>query len=87
MFRYTHGPRAESDEYLMAMGIAGSLNDALQRATTELARWVESEYKLTPNETAIVLGTSIRYDIAEVVDPQVNVVAKVSKAALAQIQK
>jgi acetamidase/formamidase len=83
----TSGPRAENDEYLMAMGIAGSLNDALQQATTQLARWIESEYKLTPNETAIVLGTSIHYDIAEVVDPQVNIVARVSKAVLAQIPK
>lgn len=81
------GPRAENDEYLMAMGIAGSLNDSLQQATTQLARWIEKEYKLTANETAIVLGTSIRYDIAEVVDPQVNIVAKVSKAVLAQIPK
>jgi hypothetical protein len=34
-----------------------------------------------------VLGTSIRYDIAEIVDPQVNIVAKVSKAALASLSK
>ena len=26
----TNGPRAENDEYLMAMGIAGSLPDALR---------------------------------------------------------
>jgi acetamidase/formamidase len=81
------GPRAENEDYIMAMGIAGSLNDALQQATTQLARWIESDYKLTPNESAIVLGTSIRYEIAEVVDPQVNIVAKVSKAALAQIPR
>ena len=81
------GPRAENDEYLMAMGIAGSLPDALRQATTLLARWIERDYHLTPNETAIVLGTSIRYDIAEIVDPQVNVVAKVSKQALAQLTK
>ncbi len=81
----TSGPRAENDDYLMSMGIAGSLDDALKVATTELAQWIESEYKLTPNEAAIVLGTSIHYEIAEVVDPQVNVVAKVRKAVLAQI--
>jgi len=80
------GPRAENDEYIMAMGIAGSLPDALRQATTSLARWIERDYHLTPNETAIVLGTSIRYDIAEIVDPQVNIVAKVSKAALAQLR-
>ena len=82
----TQGPRFENSEYLMASGIAGSLQDALQQATTELAKWLERDYKLSPNESNIILGTSIRYDIAEVVDPQVHIVAKVSKAALATLQ-
>jgi amidase len=82
-----NGPRAENDESIMAMGIAGSLPDALRQATTALARWIEHDYKLTANETAIVLGSSIRYDIAEIVDPQVNIVAKVSKSVLASLSK
>ena len=41
--------------------------EALQQATTELVRWLERDYKLSANEAAIVAGTSIRYDIAEVV--------------------
>ena len=57
----------------------------MQQATTELARWLERDYKLSPNESNIVLGTSIRYDIAEVVDPQVHIVAKVGKAVLATL--
>jgi len=32
-----------------------------------------------------VLGTSIRYDIAELVDPQIHVVAKIEKSALSKI--
>ena len=82
----TQGPRFEDAEYLMASGIGGSLQDALQSATTELARWIEREYKLSANESNVVLGTSIRYDIAEVVDPQVHIVAKVSKAVLAPLK-
>lgn len=82
----SNGPRAEDADYIMAMGIAGSLADALKQATTSLAQWLERDYHLTPNETAMVLGTSIRYDIAEVVDPQVNVVAKVSKTVLATLK-
>jgi acetamidase/formamidase len=82
----TRGPRFEDDEYLMASGIAGSLPDALREATTELAQWLERDYKLSANESNIVLGTSIRYDIAEVVDPQVHIVAKVSKALLASLK-
>ena len=81
----TFGPRAEDEDWIMAMGIAGSLADALRQATTQLARWLEKDYHLTPNESAVVLGTSIRYDVAEIVDPQVNVVAKLSKKVLAQL--
>jgi acetamidase/formamidase len=82
----TQGPRFESDEYLMASGIGGSLQDALQMATTELAKWLERDYKLSPNESNVILGTSVRYDVAEVVDPQVHIVAKVSKSVLAPLQ-
>ncbi len=82
----TQGPRFENDEYLMASGIAGSLQEALQQATTQLAQWLERDYKLSPNESNIVLGSAIRYEIAEVVDPQMHVVAKVSKAVLATLQ-
>ncbi|HEY1494413.1 MAG TPA: acetamidase, partial [Candidatus Solibacter sp.] len=82
----TQGPRFENSEYLMASGIAGGLQEALQQATTELAKWLERDYKLTPNESNVILGTSIRYEIAEVVDPQVHVVAKVSKAVLESLK-
>jgi len=80
-------PRAENDDYVMVMGIAGSLDDALRSATTGMARWLQDEYKLNSAEAAMVLGSSMRYDIAEVVDPQVHIVAKVAKTALAQIAK
>jgi amidase len=80
------GPRFEDADYVMASGIAGSLNDALQQATTELARWLEQDYKLSPNESNVVLGAAIHYDVAEVVDPQVHIVAKISKAVLASLR-
>lgn len=79
-------PRAEDAEYMMVSGIAGSLHDALQNATTGLSRWLEDEYKLNPGEIAMVLGSSMRYDIAEVVDSQVHIVAKLPKSLLAQIR-
>jgi acetamidase/formamidase len=82
----TQGPRFENAEFLMASGIGGSLQDALQTATSELARWLEREYKLSANESNVILGTSIRYDIAEVVDPQVHIVAKVSKSVLESLK-
>jgi amidase len=80
-------PRSENNEYVMVSGIGGSLADALQSATTGMSRWLEEEYKLNPGEVAMVLGSSMHYDIAEVVDPQVHVVAKLAKSTLAQIPK
>ncbi len=78
-------PRMENEGYLMASGIAGSLDEAFREATTNLVRWLEKTYKLNAAEVSSVLATSIVYDIAEVVDPQVHVVAKVPKAALVGI--
>lgn len=80
-------PRFENDEYVMVSGIAGSLNEALQDATTGLSQWLEDTYKLNPGEIAMLLGSSMRYDIAEIVDPKVHVVAKLPKSILNQIVK
>ncbi len=78
-------PRAENAQYRMASGIANSLPEAVQAATTSLAQWLTDDYKLNPNEVAIVLGSSIHYDIAELVDPLVHVVAKIDKSVLATL--
>lgn len=83
----TQAPRMENDEWLMASGIANSLPEALQQSTTQLVRWLERDYKLSANEAAIVVGTSVKYDIAEVVDPLVHIVAKISKETLATLKE
>jgi acetamidase/formamidase len=75
-------PRLEDSEYLMCLGIGNSLQDALQQATTGLARWMENDYGLNASEAAMVLGFAMQYQIAEVVDPRFNVVAKIKKNAL-----
>jgi len=80
-------PRMENQDYLMASGIAGSIDEAFRGATTNLVRWLEAMYGLNAAEVSSVLGTSIVYDIAEVVDPQPHVVAKVSKSVLAALKK
>lgn len=79
-------PRLENDQYLMSMGIAGSIEESIQFATAELADWLKGQYGLDDNEVAVLLGAVIKYDIAELVDPQFNVVAKVPKTALSAFQ-
>jgi hypothetical protein len=47
-------PRAESRDFLMAMGIAGSLHEATRRATAALAEWLMAESNLEFNVVAKV---------------------------------
>jgi amidase len=80
-------PRAENAEYIMAIGIGGSLDQALQRATTEMALWLEGDYKLNSTESAMIMGFAVRYDVADLVGTQVSIVAKIPKTALAQLKR
>jgi amidase len=80
-------PRAENAEYIMAIGIGGSLDQALQRATTEMARWLEVDYKLNSTESAMIMGFAVKYDVADLVGTQVSIVAKIPKTALAQLKR
>ena len=79
-------PRFENADYLMASGIAGSVDEAFRNATTNLVRWIQRKYGLNPAEASSVLGTAMVYDVAEVVDPSVHIVAKVPKSVLAALK-
>ena len=76
------GPRVENDQYLMAMGLAGSLDDAFKEATSALASWLEADYGLTGPETAILLGVAVEYEVSEVADRNAGIVAKIPKRYL-----
>jgi acetamidase/formamidase len=80
------GPRLENADYIMAMGVSGSVADSIQIATSELANWIKRDFKLNDSEVALLLGAVAKYDITELVDPQLNVVAKVPKSALKGLQ-
>ena len=59
------GPRVESSTHIMAMALAGSLEDAFRGATGSMAQWLMDDYKLTASEVAQVLGTSAESRISE----------------------
>ena len=65
------------------MGIAGSLDRAVQAATADLARWLEPDYGLTA--TALVLGTAVAYDVPDLVLPWVSVAARIDKDHLSRL--
>jgi amidase len=76
------GPRVENGEFLMTMGLSGSIDDAFKEATSDLASWLESDYGLTGPEAAILLGATVEYRVSEVADRNAGVVAKIAKKYL-----
>jgi amidase len=76
------GPRVESATHIMAMGLAGSLDDAFREATANMAEWLTNDYKLTPSELAQVLGSSSEYKVSEVADRNAGIVMKINKERL-----
>ena len=80
-------PLAENAEFLISIGIGGSLDQALQQATSGLVRWLERDFKLTPSEAAMFLGFALKYDVVDLVGTQVSIAAKLPKTALAKLTK
>jgi acetamidase/formamidase len=76
------GPRVESANQIMAMGLAGSIDDAFRGATANMAQWLTDDYKLTPSEVAEVLGTAAEYKVSEAADRNAGVVLKINKERL-----
>jgi len=84
--KHIPGPRVESANYIIAMGLSGSLDDALRQATANMASWLGDKYKLTPSELAQVLGTASEYKVSEVADRNVGLVLKINKERLQGLQ-
>ena len=76
------GPRVESATHIIAMGLAGSLDDAFRSATSNMAAWLAEKYALTPSEVAQVLGTSAEYKVSEVADRNAGMVLMLRKDRL-----
>jgi amidase len=72
------GPRVESSTHAMAVGLGGSLEDALRDATSNMTQWLEQDYKLNPSEIAQVLGTAAEYKISEVADRNAGIILKIN---------
>ncbi|HET8965930.1 MAG TPA: acetamidase/formamidase family protein [Candidatus Acidoferrum sp.] len=83
--KWIRGPRVESATHIMAMGLGGSLEDALRGATGSMAAWLNEDYKLTPSEVAQVLGTASEYRISEVADRNAGIVLRISKERLKEL--
>ena len=75
-------PRGVDERSIFTMGNARPLDQALQHATTEMLRWLQSDHGLDMRGACILLGQSVQYEIGNVFDPAYTVVCKVAKKLL-----
>ena len=78
-------PRAEDESFVMAVGNARPLDQAVQHATTELLKLLRDDHGLDYRAGSALLGQCIRYDVGNVFDPAYTMVAKVEKALLERL--
>ncbi len=75
-------PRFENQDYIMAAGIYRPLDDALRIAFTELIHWIHERNGLSEMDAYELLSKTAEIHVAEMVDPNYVVVAKVNKKFL-----
>ncbi len=86
-WKFADIPRAETADHIMSIGVGGSVDQALRRATSDLARWLEADYKLTSTEAALIMGFALIYDVPDLVGTQVGVSARLPKSVLASVTR
>ncbi|MHB8395017.1 MAG: acetamidase/formamidase family protein [Candidatus Dormibacteria bacterium] len=75
-------PRLESDEALMVAGSCRPLEDAFRISHAQLVRWVSDSLGLSLMDSYQLVSQAARSRIANVVDPNYTIVAKVPKRFL-----
>jgi amidase len=75
-------PRLENDTHIMVLGSARPLLEALQHATTEMQKWLMADYGFSERGSSTFMGQALEFEIANVVDPNFTVVAKMRKSML-----
>jgi acetamidase/formamidase len=72
-------PRGEDADCLFTVGNARPLDQALQHATTEMARWLMADYGLDLPAIGVLLGQCVEYAVGNVYDPAYTMVCRLSK--------
>ena len=80
-------PRGENADFIFTVGNARPLDQALQHATTEMARWLQEDYGLDALGAGILLGQCVEYDVGNVFDPAYTMVCKVPKQVLSGLNR
>lgn len=72
-------PRGETAHDIFTVGNARPLDQALQHATTEMAKWLMEEFGHDITSASHLMGQTVAYDIGNVFDPAYTVACRIPK--------
>ncbi|MEZ4862490.1 MAG: acetamidase/formamidase family protein [Caldilineaceae bacterium] len=72
-------PRGENADYIFTVGNARPLDQCVQHATTEMVRWLQHGYGLSAEDTHLLMGQAVQYDMGNIFDPAYTMVCKMAK--------
>lgn len=75
-------PRGEDDAFIFTAGNGRPLDMGVQIATTEMMRWLASDYGLDGEAASILLGQCVEYDVGNIYDPAFTMICKLAKRLL-----
>jgi amidase len=75
-------PRVESPTQIMVLGQAGTMEDALLAASSDMTEVLQRDYGLTLSETAQVMGSAMQYSVVNLAGRNIGIAAKIDKALL-----
>lgn len=76
-------PRGMTADEIFTIGNARPLDQALQHATTEMLDWLMEDHELDEVAASHIMGQCVRYDVANVFNPNYSVACRVAKRDLA----
>ena len=79
-------PRGENRAEIFTLGNARPLDQALQHATTEMARWLKKDYGLDAFSVGLLMGQTVQYEVGNVFDPAYTMVCKMPRAILERLK-
>lgn len=77
-------PRGENETHIFTAGNARPLDQALQHATTEMLKWLQTDYNLDALSAGLLIGQTVEYEIGNVFDPAYTMICKIPKSVLKQ---
>jgi len=72
-------PRGENRDFIWTVGNARPLDQCIQHATTEMMRWLQSDYKMSVRHASTLLGQCVKYDMGNIFDPAFTMVCRLAK--------